>query len=98
MPPALGVNNSVRPYSRFAGAFLVFISPTLYFLSLLLVAKFHLPAPPAILVVALFFLLPLIALVVCGRLVWTTSATLPRKVAWTIFTLLAMSLQFGALL
>ena len=95
---AEAVNKPLTPYWRFAGAFLVFISPTLYFLSLILVDKFHFPPPPPMFVVALFFLIPLIALVVCRRLLWTTAATLRRKIAWSVFTLLAMSVQFGVLL
>jgi hypothetical protein len=75
-----------------------FISPTAYFLLLLLVNRFQVPAPPEILVASLFFLVPVVALLVCFRIAWVSSKSIARRIGWMTFTLIAMLLQFGALL
>jgi len=75
-----------------------FFSPILYFLLLLLVDRFQLPPPPEALVASLFFLIPVVALLVCEFVVWSSDMTQARKVGWMLFTLLAMALQFGVLL
>ena len=75
-----------------------FFSPTAYFLLLLCVNRFHVAAPPEILVASLFFLIPVAALVVCGYVAWWSSKTIARKIGWMLFTLVAMLLQFGVLL
>ena len=75
-----------------------FSSPTAYFLLLLLADRFHLPAPPEILVASLFFLIPVVALLTCGYVVWSSSKTVPRRIGWMLFTLVAMLVQFGVLL
>jgi hypothetical protein len=75
-----------------------FFSPTAYFLLLLVVDRFRVPAPPDVLVASLFFLAPVVALLVCGYVVWSSSKTIGRRFGWMLFTLVAMLLQFGVLL
>ena len=71
----------------------VFLSPTAYFLLLLAWHRLPLPAPPAVLIVALFCLIPVAALWVCGSVVWRRT----QRVARVILTVLAMALQVGFL-
>ena len=75
-----------------------FFSPTAYFLLLALANRFHVSAPPEILVASLFFLIPVVALLVCGYVVWVSSQSTARRIGWMAFTLIAMLLQFGVLL
>ena len=75
-----------------------FFSPTAYFLLLLCVDKFHVAAPPEILVASLFFFIPVAALLVCEYVAWRSSKTISRKIGWMLFTFVAMLLQFGVLL
>jgi hypothetical protein len=77
---------------------LAFFSPTVYFVSLLLADTIFLPSPPEILVSSLFYLIPLVALLVCGSVVWSSSETVTCKIGWLLFTLFAMLVEFGALL
>jgi hypothetical protein len=76
----------------------VFLSPTAYFLLLLLGNKFQVPRLPAMVVWSLFFLIPAVALLVCESVVWSCSKTVSRKIGSMLFTLLAMLLQFGIIL
>jgi hypothetical protein len=78
--------------------FSAFFSPTLYFLLLILADRFFIPSPPEILVASLFYLIPPVALLVCGSVLWFSSLTVARKIGWMLFTLFAMLLQFGILL
>ena len=75
-----------------------FCSPTVYLLLLLLADRFGVPSPPEVLVAALFYLIPPVALLVCGTVVWWSSRTVARRIGWLLFTLFAMLLQVGALL
>ena len=75
-----------------------FFSPAVYFLLLMLADRFFVPSPPDIFVASLFYLIPAVALVVCGSVVWLSSLTVARKIRWMLFTLFAMLLQFGFLL
>lgn len=75
-----------------------FFSPTAYFLLLIFVNKSQVPTPPPIVLESLFFLVPPVALLVCGYVVWLTKTTVARKIAWMLFTLLAMLLQLGVLI
>jgi hypothetical protein len=81
---------------------LAFFSPTLYFLLLLLGDRFHVTPPPEKIVGLLFYVIPLVALLVCERAVWLsdvmTGRKVGRKVGWMLLTLLAMLLQFGVIL
>lgn len=81
-----------------AGVWLVaFFSPTVYFLLLVLANRFQIPSPPESLVVSLFCLIPVVALLVCGSVVWRSSMTVAWKIGGLLFTLMAMLLQFGTL-
>ena len=75
-----------------------FFSPTAYFLLLVCANRFHVAAPPEILVASLFFFIPVAALLVCGYVAWRSGKTIARKIGWMLFTLVAMLLQFGVLL
>ena len=77
---------------------LAFFSPTLYFLLLLLGDRFHVTPPPEKIVGLLFYVIPLVALLVCERAVWLSDVMTGRKVGWMLLTLLAMLLQFGVIL
>jgi len=94
----LAAANTNRSLLRLAVWLSAFCSPTAYFLLLLLADRFHVPAPPEALVATLFFSIPLVALVICESVVWLSSMTVPSKVGWMLFTLVAMLLQFGILL
>jgi hypothetical protein len=74
-----------------------FLSPTVYFLLLLLANKFqiHLTQTFAL---SLFFLVPVVALLICGWAVWSCSQAVGRRIGWMLFTLLAMSLQCAIIL
>ena len=75
-----------------------FVSPTVYFLLLLLADRFDVPSPPDVLVASLFYLIPPVALLLSESVVWWSGLTVARKVGWMLFTLLAMLLQVGILL
>jgi hypothetical protein len=75
-----------------------FLSPTVYFLLLLLGNRFRIPSLPATFVWSLFFLIPAVALLICESVVWSYSKTVGRKIGWMLLTLLAMLLQFGVIL
>ena len=75
-----------------------FLTPTAYFLLILLASKFQIPSPPQTLVWSLFFLIPMVALLICESVVWSCSKTVGRKIGWMLFTLLAMLLQFAIIL
>jgi chromate transport protein ChrA len=75
-----------------------FVSPAAYFLLLLLAERFHIPAPPLPVVWSLFFLIPVVALVVCGAVVWGLTRKTLARIGWLSFTLIAMAMQLGAIL
>jgi hypothetical protein len=75
----------------------VLLSPTAYLLALILVDRWNIPAPPAIVVVALFCLIPLVALVACGRMAWRSPLERRWRVGWLALTVLAIALQCGVL-
>jgi len=74
----------------------VFLSPTGYVLLLMIAGRLGMPAPPESLVVFLFCLIPVLALVVCGSVVWLSKMRVGWRVGWLVVTVLAMSLQVGA--
>ena len=76
----------------------VFLSPTGYFLLLMMADRWHVPAPPERLVVSLFLIIPVVALLVCGRAVWHSQPSLRRRVVCLVATVLGMLLQVGVLL
>ena len=74
-----------------------FLSPTAYFLLLLLASKLQINVPETF-AWSLFFLIPVVALLICESVVWSCSKTVGRKMGWMLFTLLAMLLQFAIVL
>ena len=75
-----------------------FLSPTAYFLLMLLANKFQIPSLPATFVWPLFLFIPVVALLICESVVWSCSKTVGRKIGWMLLTLLAMLLQFAIIL
>ena len=75
----------------------VFLSPTGYFLLLMMADRWHVPAPPESLVAALFLIIPIVALLVCGRAAWLSQPSLRRRVIGLVLTVLGMLLQVGVL-
>src|SRR2546425_7918009 len=75
-----------------------FFGPTVYFLLLLLADRFHVPSPPDIFVASLFYLIPPVALLVCGSVVWLSNMKVAGKIGWMLFTLFGILLQIGILL
>jgi hypothetical protein len=75
-----------------------FFAPTVFFLLLLLADRFSVPSPPDNFVASLFYLIPTVALLVCGSVMWQSGTTVNRKIVWMLVTLFAMLLQFGILL
>jgi hypothetical protein len=67
----------------------VLLSPTGYFLALMIADRWHVAALPEGFVMALFCLIPLVALLVCGTLVWTSKVTRNWRGAWMVLTVLA---------
>lgn len=74
-----------------------FLSPTAYFLLMLLANKFQIPSLPAKFVGSLLILIPAVALLICESVVWSCSKTVARKIGWMLFTFLAMLLQLAIL-
>ena len=74
-----------------------FLGPTVYFLLLLLANKFQIHLPQTF-TLSLLFLLPVVALLICERAVWSCSETVRCRIGWMLFTLLAMLLQCAIIL
>ena len=74
-----------------------FLSPAVCFLLLLLASEFRINVPERV-ALSLFLFVPAVALLVCESVAWSCSKTVGRKIAWMLFTLLAMLLQFGIIL
>ncbi len=55
------------------------------------------PAPPQWFVVALFCLVPVVALLVCGAVVWRSKLPVRWRVVWLVLTVLAMLFQVAVL-
>ena len=65
---------------------------------LLLADKLHVASPPDKVVALLFYIIPPVALVICGSMTWLSKMTVGRKIGWTLFALFAMALQVGILI
>ena len=76
----------------------VFLSPTAYCLCLGLANQWHLPAPPASILVSLFCVIPIIALLVCTGAAWRSALRKSFRLSWVVATVLAMMAQVAALL
>ena len=74
-----------------------FLSPTAYFLLLLLANRFQINVPDTF-AGSLFFLIPVVALFICEWVVWSCSKTVGRRIGWMVLTLVGMLLQFGVIL
>jgi hypothetical protein len=74
-----------------------FLSPTVYFLLILLASKFQINLPQTF-ILSLLFLIPVVALLICEWAVWSCSKTVGRRIGWMLFTLLAMLFQFAIIL
>ena len=75
-----------------------FLSPSAYFLLVLLANRYQIQILPDTVARLLFFLIPAVALLICESVVWSCSRTVGRKIGWMLFTLLAMLVQFGIIL
>lgn len=75
-----------------------FFSPAVYWLLMLLGDGYHVPLPPASIVLALFCLITIVALAICGLAVWLTCKKLWVRVGWLVFTLVAMVFQLAFIL
>ena len=73
----------------------VFLSPTAYALSLMIIDRLQTPAPPEGLVALLFCLVPVVALLACGTVVWRSQRSLRWRLGGLVLTVLAMLLQCG---
>jgi hypothetical protein len=71
----------------------VFLSPTAYVLLLLTMGG--VPAQAEGFVVLLFHLIPVVALLASGAIIWRSKITLGWKISWLILTVLAMFFQCG---
>src|SRR5512137_2429809 len=76
----------------------VLLSPTGYILLLMILRRSQLPAPPESIVVSLFCLIPVMALLVCGTVVWRSKMRVSWRVGWLLLTVLAMLLQISVLI
>ncbi len=75
-----------------------FLSPTAYFLLLMLADKFQFPSPPEALAVVFFYSLPPVALLACGAVVWLSKMHVAAKIVCTLFSLAGIAIQIGAIL
>ena len=75
-----------------------FFSPTAYFLLILFADAHHIPGPSIAVIWALFCLIPIVALVICGSVVWVLGKRLLVRIAWLLFTLIGMIIQVGFIL
>jgi hypothetical protein len=74
-----------------------FVSPSVYFLLLLLASKFQIHVPQTF-VLSLLFLIPLAALLICEWVAWSCNKTVGGRIGWMVFTLLAMLFQCAMIL
>ena len=74
-----------------------FLSPTVYFLLLLLAHRFQIHVSPTIALPLLLFL-PVGALLICAWVVWSCNKKVGPRIGWMLFTVSAMLLQCAVLL
>jgi hypothetical protein len=83
-----------RPaWSSFALWLVAFVSPTVYFAGLLMMAKLEFPAPPFWFLVGMFFLLPVAAAWCCLRVAWQAPWERNWRIGWIVLTILGMLVQ-----
>ncbi len=73
------------------------LSPTMYCVLLAIASRSQFGALPAGLVIYLVPVVPVVALLICGSLVWLSPLNVRWRVAWLGFTLFTMCLQCGIL-
>ena len=69
------------------------LSPTGYVLLLITLSRLQIPLPSEWFVVTLFWLIPVVALLLCGAVVWLSNLGAWWRVSWLVLTLLAILLQ-----
>lgn len=72
----------------------VFLSPTAFVLLLIIMARLQVPVLGEV-VVLLFCLLPVVALLACGTLLWRLKISLGWRIGGLVLTVLAMLFQCG---
>ena len=92
-----GPLRALSPWAKGVVWTAAFFSPTAYFLLLIIADRLHVPAPPDVLVVAMFCLMPVVALWVCCTMVWQATQGTGQRVAWLTLTVIGLALQVGAL-
>ncbi len=94
------ISPPLRPWPAWSSAAVwlaALLSPTAYVLLVIFLGKSQVPAPPAWFVVALFCFIPVVALPVCGTVVWRSKLRAHWRVGWLVLTVLAMLFQVGVL-
>ena len=75
----------------------VYLSPTAYLLLLMIMSRLQVPDPIGRFAVLLFCFVPVVAMLVCGTMVWRSRTTLRWRVGGLVLTTLGMLLQCGIL-
>ena len=78
--------------------FAALVSPIAYLFLLTLADRYHVAPPPEAIVASIFYALPFVALLICGLVVWRSRLAIGSKVAWSLLTLIGMSLQLFVVL
>lgn len=73
----------------------LFLSPTAFVLLLIIMARLQVPVPAEGIIVLLFCLLPVVALLACGTLLWRLKISLGWRIGGLVLTVLAMLFQCG---
>jgi hypothetical protein len=71
----------------------VFVSPTACVLMVVIMDRLQFPAPPEGFVVSLFCLIPVVAVLACGAVVWLSKMSLAWRVGGLALTVLGMLFQ-----
>jgi hypothetical protein len=74
------------------------LSPTAYFLLLLVADRLQISSHVATCIWSLLCVVPVVALVFCESVAWMRNRTVLGKIGWMLFTLAAMLLQLGIIL
>lgn len=86
------------PARYLAWALPAFLSPSILFLVLMVADRCGVRPPPEALVTALFYSMPLLGLLVCGRGIWLAPICPPTKFVFLTVATGAMVVQFAILL
>ena len=74
-----------------------FLSPSAFFLLIILLSNSRAINPAEMVVWALFVLVPAGALMVCEWVAWSCSRTVRWRIGWMVFTLVALGVQFAVI-